>query len=826
MSEEIKEENDENIHYISDQGSEDEKPEIESIIKQKTKIFENESIAIKILLSEHYRAFRNTFFQEVKTRDKSVFQEIKKQIRNLLNTYRIFLNKEKQDEIPTDLEELSKLLRAFYKDSYFNNVFFVNYFKDIRELNKMQKKYIYNYPKNEMETLNDIERKVKIIKDLKYYLNSRISDRIQINYDSRNVYCTNPYSELKFNYLVIEEEEFSKMEEIKLKENISDSNASNKLRRPISSYITYNYLPILCKGSCLKEAKEFNDNFSKWLINHINSTGCNKCIDIRKDINIIQSQIKSLYIKTCIFSHNINEIMFHPLILFTMESFDHFYQKQLKKTPGRGVEKLVRTNVIPALFRKGKYETQYIYNPAQEGMKAILNKLFEYSKKNGLYIECCYKNEIKTKSCPIKFNPNNPDYFTHEKKCPYYHSNLERRRIYKIIDNEICKNAIENGGWVYNLEEKIPCNNGDNCYQFHTRNELFFDKRYYRKLYPCTEAYYCEKGDLCPRKHATDININEIFLPKEYKEKLKKYLDYLKIKDEKIKNELKSFKIIQCDSCLNFIDGIQQRNMIYFLICHHRICTKCYSFYKSCPLCGFNTVYNQNEEKYEIEIILDYKLPKHKKVNSKKDKDESEEKDESNSKIIKEKFDEDNDIQLPEENFSFHNNSSYRPKNRFYSNNNSYNNNNYNNKYYYNNNRSFRGRERRRGRGLGGGRGRGGNSRGWPIYEDSSKDQYDNNGNYYNNENDENENYIKRRVGKGIVRGSKRKTGNREVNNFDNYENKNYVQNDENESSANIGNLEESEESKNKEGESYNIEDEFSMRQENDNKKQNYDDED
>ena len=109
MSEEIKEENDENIHYISDQGSEDEKPEIESIIKQKTKIFENESIAIKILLSEHYRAFRNTFFQEVKTRDKSVFQEIKKQIRNLLNTYRIFLNKEKQDEIPTDLEELSKL---------------------------------------------------------------------------------------------------------------------------------------------------------------------------------------------------------------------------------------------------------------------------------------------------------------------------------------------------------------------------------------------------------------------------------------------------------------------------------------------------------------------------------------------------------------------------------------------------------------------------------------------------------------------------------------------------------------------------------------------
>ena len=67
-----------------------------------------------------------------------------------------------------------------------------------------------------METLNDIERKVKIIKVLKHYLNTKIDDRIQINFDSNNRYESNPYSELKNNYLIIDTDEFSKMNEQEL----------------------------------------------------------------------------------------------------------------------------------------------------------------------------------------------------------------------------------------------------------------------------------------------------------------------------------------------------------------------------------------------------------------------------------------------------------------------------------------------------------------------------------------------------------------------------------------------------------------------------------
>ena len=56
----------EDIHYISDQDSTDDKPQIESIIKEKTNIFKNESYIIKILLSEHHRDLRSKFFSGVR----------------------------------------------------------------------------------------------------------------------------------------------------------------------------------------------------------------------------------------------------------------------------------------------------------------------------------------------------------------------------------------------------------------------------------------------------------------------------------------------------------------------------------------------------------------------------------------------------------------------------------------------------------------------------------------------------------------------------------------------------------------------------------------
>ena len=164
MSQDNFEEEGELLHRISDKESGDEKPEINSIIKEKCKIFENESDAVKILLSEHYREFRKYFFRNLENQvGKSIFEEIEKEKRKILNSYRIYFDYEKDEIISKDLKDLTDLLKAYYKDSDINNAFFVNYFKNIKDVNKLKNKIIYNYPKDEMETLNDIERKAKTL---------------------------------------------------------------------------------------------------------------------------------------------------------------------------------------------------------------------------------------------------------------------------------------------------------------------------------------------------------------------------------------------------------------------------------------------------------------------------------------------------------------------------------------------------------------------------------------------------------------------------------------------------------------------------------------
>ena len=806
------------IHYISDQDSGEDNNETMNIIKVRSKVFQNETLAINILLSEHYRKFRLDFF----SKNDIIHQEIKKQIRNMLNTFRIKLDKEKDEMISNELKELNNLLKAYYKNSYFDNVFFVNYFKDLREMNKIKKRFISNYPKDEIETLNDIERKVKMIKDMKHYLNTRISDRLQINFESKNTFYKDPYSELKFNYLVINEEEFSKMDENKLNENISDEYTSNKLRRPLTNYISYNYIPILCRGSCLKEAQILIDYFEKWLINHINETKCEQCISMKMNLNIIKSQIKSLYTKTCIFSHNINEIMFHPLNLFTMSSFEHFYKKQLIKMPNKSIEKIVRSNIVPTSFKKLKNEIKIIYNPSEYGMKTIYNALHEYSKKTGLFIDCCYKTKIKTQRCPINFNPNNNDYDNHMKKCPYFHSNLEKRRMYKVIENEICENAIRDGRWAINNEEIIKCNNGDNCNKFHTRNELFFDERFYRKLYPCTEAYYCEKDELCPKKHAIDIKVEEIFLPKNNKKELKIELEGLKKKDGKLKTDLELFNIIQCCSCLNLINGIQHKNMIFFLKCNHRICSQCYNFFQSCPLCGFSQAHNNNydeEGKEIIEIILDYKLPKFRNKKSFKGQDEYKD------NIFDKKSDiYDDDITIPNEENNSYNYTYNQQGNRYYPNNHSFNRSYHNDNYNDYNRRRGRGRGRIRGRGRGRGREKYWNNNRTREIEVEIKsipphgpmyNFYKGNNSQLNNEEEKYEDSNEIRRGKGHVRARTRGRGrgSKIIYTRDYEENKNVKIEEEEikENNININKLENEEESKDIEND---YEEECSMRQE------------
>ena len=72
--------NEDDIHYISDDS--DDMNETDKIISYRSKVFKNEKDAVRIFLSDHFRKFRWDFFEKVKMTHKSVFQAIKREIRN------------------------------------------------------------------------------------------------------------------------------------------------------------------------------------------------------------------------------------------------------------------------------------------------------------------------------------------------------------------------------------------------------------------------------------------------------------------------------------------------------------------------------------------------------------------------------------------------------------------------------------------------------------------------------------------------------------------------------------------------------------------------
>ncbi len=169
---------------------------------------------------------------------------------------------------------------------------------------------------------------------------------------------------------------------------LSNQKGSYKLRRPLNDFNVYNYVPILCKGYCQKEAKIFMNKFNS-VITLQAGTNCRRCKEMKDNLKAIESQIESLYLKTCIFSHNINEIMFHPLMFFTLSECLPFYKKQFKQTFNKTIETIVQLTEIPKKFNNFRFmDIQNIYSPSE--MKHIYNLLLEYAKKKGIYGNCCY----------------------------------------------------------------------------------------------------------------------------------------------------------------------------------------------------------------------------------------------------------------------------------------------------------------------------------------------------------------------------------------------------------------------------------------------------
>ena len=212
---------------------------------------------------------------------------------------------------------------------------------------------------------------------------------------------------------------------------LSNSKSSYKLRRPIDNFNFYTYIPILCKGYCLKEADIFLKEFKRAIKNHLDKEECSRCEEILNNYNKVEEQMKCLYVKTCIFAHNINEIIFHPLMFLT---FNNYYPKELQKKTEfpKEIQEILEMPVLPDEFLNRKKSIRQIFKESQKEMKQIFNSLKEYAKKRNLYGNKCFLPKYKTQPC-LELKENfNIDISNHMSKCPNYHNILEKRRNKKI----------------------------------------------------------------------------------------------------------------------------------------------------------------------------------------------------------------------------------------------------------------------------------------------------------------------------------------------------------------------------------------------------------
>jgi len=270
--------------------------------------------------------------------------------------------------------------------------------------------------------------------------------------------------------------------------------------------------------------------------------------------------------KNCIYSHNENEINYHPL----------FYKTEF-------IDNTDYSESNMALCPTAKnYEEDFriIYNYKDQNIINLMNLLDQ---------ECSTKKRIKEfyKIKNIKnFNLNTfkiRKCKKHEKKecdkdqhlCYFYHNLSERRRppyLYRYT-NERCED--------FKLkEDKIikNCKNGEFCYKTHTSNEYNYHNLHFGKLLICCRNIKdgkCEFIDTCYAYHDENDENTKI---KIIKEKLEK-------KRDKLKKE-KNIDKFKCQKC----DRIATSFTFYYLKCKakHILCKNCYNKIKTnkiCPLC-------------------------------------------------------------------------------------------------------------------------------------------------------------------------------------------------------------------------------------------------
>ena len=562
---------------------------------------------LKILGDPHFLRFFNNDYEEY----------IKEELVKRIKPYQRIKNKiepnpyvEEHENIIRDREKLfshlCEQLARYYKTNQINENFFTNYFN---KLTNQLKSHAINFhgilPQSIEEILNDIQQKVEIIKSLRFYLKTNVIGRAS-TYFEQFPFDSNDDSFIIFDYKVINEENL-KNSSFELLEYLNGRNGK-KLRRPIGiAFNSYNYLPIPCQGQCMEKAKKTFENICSYIqSDHTkyyqndkyigtefeyqkNTSLCEECKkylneddvlidDIKKKL---EEEIKIMYYRTCIFCHNINEYIFHPLVY-------HISKNKIYSNYPIKLIKDVHTVIYDPKYSNKNYNISYdirkLYHENDRNIELIIKYLNIYNSRNNILDRIMFLPDIKTKICLLSY------FFFLEKnilphdysKCKFYHNtNLEKRRNTIIKRNEICpERIIKKGNTIlWKLNNELNQNHKNDCDFFHTRNEVFFDRRNYRKLYICPKDF-CDLGELCPYKHPIDIRINEIYLPEKYREELRKKQKLLIDFNNKIMNEVKN--IPKCIIC-------KKKLGIKFIVCEceNSYCWECQNYCnQACQICN------------------------------------------------------------------------------------------------------------------------------------------------------------------------------------------------------------------------------------------------
>ena len=276
--------------------------------------------------------------------------------------------------------------------------------------------------------------------------------------------------------------------------------------------------------------------------------------------------------KECIYSHNKNEINYHPLLYKTQYNDENEY---------------CDSNIALCPTAKNFDEDfRIIYNYKEQNIINLMNVLNIECKNNKKRIKSFYK-KIK------KFDINTFKIFKCKKEkcekdthlCYYYHNNNEKRRppyLYRYI-NKKCKEKVYEKG-------KIICKNGDFCNKCHTLNEFNYHKLHFKKYVLCCRDIKngeCIYIDTCYGYHDEK---NEDTIKKKIIEKINNDLD--KLKKEKNVDDFK------CNKC----ERIPKSIIFYYLKCKHILCNKCYNKISDniCPLC-------EESFKPDEEVKIDFK---------------------------------------------------------------------------------------------------------------------------------------------------------------------------------------------------------------------------